>query len=75
MRYFAIIVLTIFLSAASVVAQTSTGTLHGRITDPSGAVIPKATVTATSADGKSVETVTSNQGVTNSRDSLLAVTP
>ena len=41
MRSFAIIVLAIFLSATSVVAQPSTGTLHGRITDPSGAVIPK----------------------------------
>src|SRR5580704_12378444 len=62
MRALAIIVLAIFLSAASVIAQTSTGTLHGRITDPSGAVIPKATVTATSADGKSVDALTNNQG-------------
>jgi hypothetical protein len=63
MRSFAIIVLAIVLVAACVVAQTSPGTLRGRITDPSGAVIPKATVTATSADGRSIEAITNNQGV------------
>ena len=44
-------------------AQTASGTLRGRITDPSGAVIPNATVAATTADGKSVTAVTNSQGV------------
>ena len=44
-------------------AQTATGTLRGRITDPSGAVIPQATVAATSADGKSVTVNTNPQGI------------
>jgi hypothetical protein len=44
-------------------AQTASGTLRGRITDPSGAVIPHATVAATSADGKSVTATTNSQGV------------
>ena len=44
-------------------AQTSTGTLRGRVTDPSGAVIPQATVMANTSDGRSVTVVTNNQGV------------
>ncbi len=51
--------LSIFAVAAS--AQT-TGTLRGRITDPSGAVISGATITATGSDGKPVSTVTNHQG-------------
>jgi hypothetical protein len=51
---------SIFAVAAS--AQTS-GTLRGRITDPSGAVIPGATITATGADGKPISTLTNHQGV------------
>ena len=43
-------------------AQATTGTLRGRITDPSGAVIPQATVMANAADGRSVTVVTNNQG-------------
>src|SRR5271166_6139543 len=44
-------------------AQTSTGTLRGRITDPTGAVITQATVLAATADGRSVTVVTNNQGI------------
>ena len=44
-------------------AQTASGMLRGRITDPSGAVIPQATVAATSADGKSVTVNTNPQGI------------
>ncbi|MDR3747879.1 MAG: TonB-dependent receptor [Acidobacteriota bacterium] len=63
MRSLAIIALSFMVLATSSVAQTSGGTLRGRVTDPSGAVIPKATVTATSSDGKTVETVSNSQGV------------
>jgi len=38
------------------------GSLHGRVTDPSGAVIPQATVTATPASGAASRAVTDNQG-------------
>jgi Carboxypeptidase regulatory-like domain/TonB dependent receptor len=48
---------------AFTVAQTSTGTLRGKITDPSGAVIPQVSVMATTADGRSITVVTNNQGV------------
>jgi len=44
-------------------AQTSGGTLRGRVTDPSGAVISQATVTANTSDGRSVTVVTNNQGI------------
>ncbi|HXZ31639.1 MAG TPA: carboxypeptidase regulatory-like domain-containing protein [Terriglobales bacterium] len=44
------------------VAQTSPGTLRGRVTDPSGAVVPNATVTVTSPDGRSSRAVTDDHG-------------
>ena len=63
MRRCAVILVFLSLFAGIAMAQESAGSLRGRVTDPSGAVIPKATVTATAADGKSLDTVTSNQGV------------
>jgi len=63
MRSCAIVLLLFSISLGSISAQTSSGTLRGKITDPSGAVVPQATVTATGADGK-LQTVQSNhQGV------------
>src|SRR5208283_3743949 len=55
--------LVLALLTAAAAAQTSTGTLHGRITDPTGAVITQATVLAATADGRSVTVVTNNQGI------------
>ena len=43
-----------------VAAQTSS--LHGQVTDPTGAVIPQATVTATGENGQSSHVLTDNQG-------------
>jgi hypothetical protein len=43
-------------------AQTPTGTLRGKVTDPSGALIPKATVTATLSDGAKKSTTSNSQG-------------
>ena len=54
-------VLLLFVAASSA-GQTSTGTLRGRITDPSGAVIPKATITVTGAGGKQATATTNGQG-------------
>lgn len=39
--------------AALAGAQTNTGSIHGTITDPTGAVIPSATITVTSGNGQS----------------------
>ena len=64
MRACAIFVVLLFaVLTADMPAQTASGTLRGRITDPSGAVIPKATVSATTADGKTVTVVTNPQGI------------
>ena len=64
MRTCAVVVVLLFtVLAADMPAQTSSGTLRGRITDPSGAVIPQATIAATSADGKTATVVTNFQGV------------
>src|SRR5579863_1881038 len=63
MRSCAIILLVLSMLAAFGVAQTSTGTLRGRVTDPSGAVIPQANVTITASNGKSVTATTNQQGI------------
>ena len=41
------ILLSLYLSAPQIVAQTVTGAIRGTITDPSGAIVSGATVTAT----------------------------
>ena len=60
----ACIVVTLFvlLLTSSSHAQTSSGTLRGRVTDPTGAVIPQASVTATGPSGKKATAVTDQQG-------------
>src|SRR5205807_10318454 len=40
-------ILLTFLLAASVLAQNNTGIISGRVTDPSGAVVPNAQITVT----------------------------
>ena len=56
--------LSILLLSSSVIAQTaSTGALAGTVRDASGAVIPNATVTATSVDtGQARTTMTGTEG-------------
>ena len=47
------------LCAAAIAAQTVTGTLQGTVTDPSGAIVPGATITkkqAAKADGAELTT-------------------
>src|SRR5208283_3189635 len=63
MRLFVSIGILLSVFTALAAAQTSAGTLRGRVTDPSGAVIPQATVMANTAEGRSVTVVTNNQGV------------
>jgi len=57
------IVFLLFLTAVASVAQSSTGTMRGRITDPSGAVIPQATITVTGPSGKTVSVQSNHQGI------------
>ncbi|MFB3814028.1 MAG: carboxypeptidase regulatory-like domain-containing protein [Terriglobales bacterium] len=50
------------VAALALSAQTS-GTLRGHITDPSGAVVPQATVAVTSSTGHKLTATTSRDGV------------
>ena len=52
----------------SVEAQTITGSVNGTVTDPTGAVIPNAKVTATNVDtGIETPTTTNSDGIYNIR--------
>ncbi len=54
-RCFAFVSVTLcalLMLAGYLAAQTTAGTLRGKVTDPTGAVIPQATVTATGPDGQ-----------------------
>ncbi len=52
----------LLLSAGPLAAQAAPATLRGLVTDPSGAVVPGATVTATSASGQKTTIVSNRQG-------------
>src|SRR5215472_13111206 len=58
-----ILALLAFAVAGIVLAQGPVGTLNGTITDPAGAVVPNATVTATSnATGVESKTMSTSSG-------------
>ena len=48
--------------AAPASAQTTPGALHGVVTDPSGAVVPRANVVVTAPGGKPLTATTNRQG-------------
>jgi hypothetical protein len=52
----------LLMLASSLLAQTPSGTLRGRVTDPTGAVIPQATVTAAGPKGQKTTAVSNSQG-------------
>src|SRR5690349_3506838 len=55
---------TFLLAALSVSAQTGVGSLTGQVTDPGGAVVPGAAITAVQdATGRELHTVSSDAGV------------
>lgn len=55
------VLLLLFLTSISLLAQ-STGALKGQVTDPTGAVVVDATVTATTGNGQPATAVTNKQG-------------
>src|SRR5579884_75354 len=58
--YLFITLCALFLLLAPVYAQKITGTISGTVTDPSGAVVPNATVTITNIATGLVRTVTTS---------------
>ncbi|MDX6461138.1 MAG: hypothetical protein QOE55_4835, partial [Acidobacteriaceae bacterium] len=52
----------VLIAPPMLLAQTPTGSLQGRVLDPSGAVIPQAQVIVTSASGKTVTAVSDGAG-------------
>ena len=59
----AILALIVVVSAAaSSFAQAAPGSMHGTVTDPSGAAVTKADVEITGPDGKVLNTTTNNTG-------------
>jgi Carboxypeptidase regulatory-like domain len=61
-RILGFIALLFLVFTGHLFAQTSSGTLRGKVSDPSGAVIAGATITATTPSGQQTSAVSSNQG-------------
>lgn len=59
-RYLVLLIALLAVSLCCAAHAQSTVTLHGAITDPTGAVIPNATISLTTPDGHTVATVTSD---------------
>jgi hypothetical protein len=57
-----ILALLLLSGAALASAQTQAGSIHGTITDPTGAVIPSATVTVTGGNGQSRTATSGSNG-------------
>lgn len=55
--------IVLFFVASAALAQNNTGTLRGRVTDPSGAVVVGAEVYVTPASGQPITAVTNREGV------------
>jgi len=61
LRYFCLLsVVSLLLAGASGFAQTKSGVIRGTVTDPSGAVIPDATVNITTPDGHTLASAVSD---------------
>ncbi len=53
----------LLLFSSVLFGQSPTGALHGKVSDPSGAVVQNATVTAASSSGKQAKATTNAQGL------------
>ena len=60
--FFSFLLLLRLIFAGPLSAQAPSGSLHGRVTDPSGAVVAQATVAATSPAGVNRTAVTNGRG-------------
>jgi hypothetical protein len=57
-----ILALIVVISAATSSFAQALGSMHGTVTDPSGAAVTKADVQITGPDGKALNTTTNNTG-------------
>jgi len=67
-----LVCLFLFLAPSLMAQTTGTGTLTGRVTDPSGAAVANVTVTATSADNGQTRSTTTGTDGTYKLDGLAA---
>jgi Carboxypeptidase regulatory-like domain len=58
--YFLLFVLLIFAPCRDLFGQTPTGSIHGQVTDPAGAVVPNASVTVLNTNGQTAGSATSS---------------
>ena len=63
LKTFAVCLFAMLFCCGSLWAQVPPGSLHGQVTDPTGAVIPGATVTIQSAGGQKKTATTDGQGL------------
>ncbi|MGA2170572.1 MAG: carboxypeptidase regulatory-like domain-containing protein [Terracidiphilus sp.] len=57
-----VVLLCVFAAYTPVVAESTTGEVRGTVSDPTGAVVPAASVALIGEDGKSVTTVSGRDG-------------
>ena len=57
-----LLLLCLLVWACVALAQTVSGTLRGQVTDPSGAAIPRATVSAKPPSGEAITAQTNGEG-------------
>ena len=61
LRYLSLVLVLVFCSPrASLLAQTRNATLHGSITDPTGAVIPGASINIITPGGQTITSMTTD---------------
>ena len=60
--------LLFFCAAGALAAQSPTASIHGQVTDPSGAAVTEAAVLLTTPSGGSMDTVTNKEGFYEFKD-------
>src|ERR1700733_14910790 len=62
LRYFALLILAAAFTITAAAQSTGTGTLRGQVSDPSGAVVPNATIAILQSGGPTHSAKTNNNG-------------